>query len=216
MASSEFTSTRRGWITSLFFLLTFIFLIQYAFASLRSISFQEKPAGLAESRTLPAQTFSNPALEAPQDISDRDELANILKTAADFLDTFSNDYQFHSLKTLSDDLRAHSLHAHTSSLIASAGSVLKFHGLSDLFKREPSSPTSTSSDSAMSGLMSAANSLFGGIGELTVDTLATPAQYLGDGVGRGATSGLKISNNAQTTPNEPTGINKIADNLGFG
>ncbi|KAI9648600.1 hypothetical protein NHQ30_003237 [Ciborinia camelliae] len=63
------------------------------------------------------------------------------------------------------------------------------------------------------GLIDTFTSLFNkGVG-----SLATPAGFLGDGVGRGATTGLKINNGVkQTTAEKPSGINAVAGNLGFG
>ena len=160
--------------------------------------------------------FTSPkfASRPPADlVHGREDLAEIIIAAADFFDILSTKHHLHSLSGLSNDLRIHASEAEKSSLVESASTYLGkrslLDGLAGLL-----GGGSTGAD-ASGSITSALGGLLGG----AADSLAGPAQYLGDGLGRGAATGLKLNTNAataQTSAQKPTGINAIADNLGFG
>lgn len=145
----------------------------------------------------------------------REDLAEILIAAADFFDILSAKHHLHSLSGLSNDLRIHASEAEKSSLVESASTYLGKRSLLDGLARLFGGGGGSTGAGASSSITSA----LGGLLDGTVDSLAGPAQYLGDGLGRGAAMGLKLNTNAvtaQTSAQKPTGINAIADNLGFG
>ncbi|KAM3086494.1 hypothetical protein ACMFMF_000443 [Clarireedia jacksonii] len=154
-----------------------------------------------------------------------DELAALLKIAADILGAVSEQHRLQSLQGISNDLNK--LAANTVKSKSSAGLRARgfFDGLLDGAGDGAGGATGGASASPLTGLLGGAggglSSLFssaaGGLLNITADSLAGPAQYLGDGVGRGVTTGLKVSNNVQqTSATKPEGINKLASNLGFG
>ncbi|PQE20691.1 cytochrome b b6 petb protein [Rutstroemia sp. NJR-2017a BBW] len=161
-----------------------------------------------------------------------EELAALLKAAADILGAVSAQHQLQSLQGISNDLNK--LAADTEKSKSSVGLRARgfFDGLAALAGGGAGGATAAkgaaggASASPLSGLLGGAaggglTSLFssaaGGLLNITADSLAGPAQYLGDGVGRGVTTGLKVSNNVQqTSAMKPEGINKLAGNLGFG
>ncbi|PQE28024.1 cytochrome b b6 petb protein [Rutstroemia sp. NJR-2017a WRK4] len=161
-----------------------------------------------------------------------EELAALLKAAADILGAVSAQHQLQSLQGISNDLNK--LAADTEKSKSSVGLRARnfFDGLAALAGGGAGGATAAkgaaggASASPLSGLLGGAaggglTSLFssaaGGLLNITADSLAGPAQYLGDGVGRGVTTGLKVSNNVQqTSATKPEGINKLAGNLGFG
>jgi hypothetical protein len=159
---------------------------------------------------------SRPSTEPSQG---REDMAEILTAAADFLDTLSTKHHLHSLRGLSSDLRVHASEAQKSSLVKSASSYLKERGLLDgLAGLIGEGAGATGSSSSSNPLTAAISSLLGGLGGNILDSLAGPAQYLGDGIGRGTAAGLKLNTNAanaQATPT-PTGIDAVAENLGYG
>lgn len=170
----------------------------------------------------PAQLpFTRSASHMPVELAQgREDLAQILTATADFLENLSTKHHFHSLNGLSNDLRAHASEAHKSSLVNSASTYLKGRGLLDgLAGLLGGQAGGTSGSSTSNPLTGAISSLLGGLGGNILDSLAGPAQYLGDGIGRGTASGLKLSTDTattQTAAQNPTGIDAIADNLGFG
>jgi hypothetical protein len=163
-----------------------------------------------------------------------EELAVLLKAAADILGAVSAQHQLQSLQGISNDLKK--LAADTEKSKSSVGLRARgfFDGLGALIGGAGGSAGGASaaggaaggaSANPLSGLLGGAggglSSLFssaaGGLLNITADSLAGPAQYLGDGVGRGVTTGLKVNNNVQqTSATKPEGINKLAGNLGFG
>jgi hypothetical protein len=169
---------------------------------------------LAEHSSLDLISLPNPESAGQAD------LAQILIATADFLNTLSTVHHLHSLKGLSDDIRVHASQAEKSSLVTSATNYLRKRGLLDdqsgavsgLLGGSAGSSITDSLTSALTGLLP------------SVDSLAVPAQYLGDGLGRGAATGLNLSSNvaspagvkAAAASPTPTGINAVADNLGFG
>lgn len=151
------------------------------------------------------------------------DIATILQTAADILGSVSAQHHLASLQALSNDLQK--LAADTQQ--AHSGSNLRPRGI---FEDFASAFTGGAGKGGATGGAGGAKAATGGGGftgiieslgakflGITADSLATPAQFLGDGVGRGVTSGLKINNGVkQTSAQKPSGINAIADNLGFG
>jgi hypothetical protein len=143
----------------------------------------------------------------------QDDLATILAAAADYLNDLSEKHNLQSLNGLSNDLRAHALNAEKSSLIKSASNALDSRGLLDgignLFGGGGAADGASNSSGVLSGLL-------GSLGNIAIDSLAEPAGFLGDGLGRGTTAGLNMTTNVQTTEPKPSGLNAAADNLGFG
>lgn len=181
------------------------------------------------SGVLDVQHYSQPPLVkfAPRPSTElaqgREDLAEILTAAADFFDTLSTKHHLHSLSGLSNDLRIHAAEAQKSSLVKSASTYLErrslLDGLAGLLGGGAGGAGAAGGTSASNPLTAGISSLISGLGGNILDSLAGPAQYLGDGIGRGTASGLKLNTNAasaQTTATQPTGINAIADNLGFG
>lgn len=142
-----------------------------------------------------------------------EELADVLRNVADFLDAFSTQHNLESLKGLSNDIRAHSSSPGKSSLIPGAANALASRGLL------PSNIRRSAIGDFFSGLeSSASNALSGavsGIGTSLIADLAGPAQYLGDGLGRGSVAGLNATSKDAVTP-KLNGTNLVAENLGFG
>jgi hypothetical protein len=169
---------------------------------------------------LDAHNFAQPLSNSFSRISaesthGREDLADILVAAANFLEGLSTKHHLQSLRGLSNDLRIHASEADKSSLVESASTYLGKRGLLDGLTGLLGGGGGAAGASATSSITSALGGLLSG----TVDSLAGPAQYLGDGLGRGAATGLKLNTNAatsQTSAEKPTGINAIADNLGFG
>ncbi|KAJ8066569.1 hypothetical protein OCU04_005621 [Sclerotinia nivalis] len=152
------------------------------------------------------------------------DIATVLKTAADILGSVSAQHHLASLQALSNDL--HKLAADTQQ--AHSGSNLRSRGIFEDFASVFTGGAAKGGGAA-AGAGGAKGATGGGgftgiiesLGEkflgITADSLATPAQFLGDGVGRGVTNGLKINNGVkQTSAQKPSGINAIANNLGFG
>jgi hypothetical protein len=160
------------------------------------------------------------------------ELAALLKAAADILGAVSAQHQLQSLQGISNDLNKLAADTEKSKINVGLRARGFFDGLAALAGGGAGGATAAkgaaggASASPLSGLLGGAaggglTSLFssaaGGLLNITADSLAGPAQYLGDGVGRGVTTGLKVSNNVQqTSATKPEGINKLASNLGFG
>lgn len=151
-----------------------------------------------------------------------EEIATVLKAAAEVLGAVSAEYHLDSLQALSNDLHklaAESNRVNGGNNLQSRASLLDPFGLADAFKRAGAGgaaggAAATGGGGGITGIIS---SLGGKLLNVTADALAGPAEYLGDGVGRGATTGLKINNGVkQTAAKPPSGINKVADNLGFG
>ncbi|KAB8304876.1 hypothetical protein EYC80_004207 [Monilinia laxa] len=142
-----------------------------------------------------------------------EEVAAVLKAAADILGAVSTQHHFVSLQALSNDL--HKLAADTDK--AQGRNSLRSRGLFDAFTSAFTGGAVGGKDGAASGGGGIFEALGGKLLDVSAESLAGPAQYLGDGVGRGATTGLKINNGVkQTSAEKPSGVNKIADNLGFG
>ncbi|KAF7871659.1 hypothetical protein EAF04_003766 [Stromatinia cepivora] len=152
------------------------------------------------------------------------DIATVLKTAADILGSVSAQHHLASLQALSNDL--HKLAVDTQQ--AHRGSSLRSRGIFEDFASAftggaakgggaaagAGGATGATGGGGFTGIIESLGEKFLGV---TADSLAAPAQYLGDGVGRGVTSGLKINNGVkQTSAEKPSGINAIADNLGFG
>ncbi|CAD6445411.1 8cb9c813-8ab3-4973-a628-aae03289f549 [Sclerotinia trifoliorum] len=151
------------------------------------------------------------------------DIATVLKTAADILGSVSAQHHLASLQALSNDL--HKLAGDTQQARSgSSGSNLRSRGVFEDFASAFTGGAGKKGKAAGAGGATGGGGFTGiieSLGEkvlgITADSLATPAQFLGDGVGRGVTSGLKINNGVkQTSTQKPSGINAIADNLGFG
>ncbi|KAK6612146.1 hypothetical protein H4I96_01359 [Botrytis cinerea] len=153
-----------------------------------------------------------------------EDIASVLKAAADILGAVSAQHHLTSLQALSNDLHKLALDTHQ----AQSGNSLKSRGLFDGFASILTGGAAGGAGGAAGaggakaasgggGLTGIFETLGGKLLDVTADSLATPAGYLGDGVGRGATTGLKINNGVkQTTAEKPSGVNAIAANLGFG
>ncbi|KAM0306063.1 hypothetical protein ACHAO8_010909 [Botrytis cinerea] len=153
-----------------------------------------------------------------------EDIASVLKAAADILGAVSAQHHLTSLQALSNDLHKLALDTHQ----AQSGNNLKSRGLFDGFASILTGGAAGGAGGAAGaggakaasgggGLTGIFETLGGKLLDVTADSLATPAGYLGDGVGRGATTGLKINNGVkQTTAEKPSGVNAIAANLGFG
>ncbi|RAL67860.1 hypothetical protein DID88_008586 [Monilinia fructigena] len=141
------------------------------------------------------------------------EVAAVLKAAADILGAVSTQHHLVSLQALSNDL--HKLAADTDK--AQGRNNLRSRGLFDAFTSAFTGGAAGGKDGAAGGGGVIFEALGGKLLDVSAESLAGPAQYLGDGVGRGTTTGLKINNGVkQTSAEKPSGVNKIADNLGFG
>ncbi|KAF7910639.1 uncharacterized protein EAF01_002149 [Botrytis porri] len=153
-----------------------------------------------------------------------ENIASVLKAAADILSAVSAQHHLTSLQALSNDLHQLAVDTHE----AQSGNSLKTRGLFDGFASILTGGAAGGAGGAAGaggakaasgggGLTGILETLGGKLLDVTADSLATPAGFLGDGVGRGATTGLKINNGVkQTTAEKPSGINAIASNLGFG
>ncbi|KAF5868979.1 uncharacterized protein Bfra_011946oa [Botrytis fragariae] len=153
-----------------------------------------------------------------------EDIASVLKAAADILGAVSAQHHLTSLQALSNDLHKLAVDTHQ----AQSGNSLKTRGLFDGFASiltggaAGGAGGAAGADGAKAatgggGLTGIFETLGGKLLDVTADSLATPAGFLGDGVGRGATTGLKINNGVkQTTAEKPSGVNAIAANLGFG
>ncbi|RDW77286.1 hypothetical protein BP6252_05339 [Coleophoma cylindrospora] len=191
-----------------------IFLIWYAVVFQRPSILRVQPAGQVEHHDGNAPRLSTLAsLESLEEAKNSEEIARILSITSDFLDALSSQYQIHSLLGLSSDLRAHASNARRSPLVSAASKALESRGLLDGLSGAAGAASGASGASGGAAMLSGLTSAFGNVAS---GALAESAQYLGDGIGRGATAGLNISNNAKTTAEPPTGLNAIADNLGFG
>ncbi|TGO47039.1 hypothetical protein BOTNAR_0548g00030 [Botryotinia narcissicola] len=153
-----------------------------------------------------------------------EDIASVLKAAADILGAVSAQHHLTSLQALSNDLHKLAVDTHQ----AESGNILKTRGLFDGFAsiltggaaggaggaEEAGGAKAATGGGGLTGIF---ETLGGKLLDVTADSLATPAGFLGDGVGRGATTGLKINNGVkQTTAEKPSGVNAIAANLGFG
>lgn len=149
----------------------------------------------------------------------RENLAVILTAAADYLKSISKEHDLQALDGLGDDLMWHAKDAHSSSLINSASVALHKRGFLDSIGSalggggDAAAGASSTSTSSSSGIFSG---LLSSIGTMALDSLAEPAMYLGNGLGTGATAGLNLSSNVQTMPAKPTGVDAVANNLGYG
>ncbi|KAF7888623.1 uncharacterized protein EAF02_003164 [Botrytis sinoallii] len=153
-----------------------------------------------------------------------EDIASVLKAAADILGAVSAQHHLTSLQALSNDLHKLAVDTHQ----AQSGNNLKTRGLFDGFASILTGGAAGGAGGAAGaggakaatgggGLAGIFETLGGKLLDVTADSLATPAGFLGDGVGRGATTGLKINNGVkQTTAEKPSGVNAIAANLGFG
>lgn len=163
-----------------------------------------------------------------------EDLVALLNAAAGILGAVSAQHQLQTLQGISNDLNklaadtqksksSVGLHARglfdgLGALIGgtegSAGDASAAGGAAGGANASPLSGFLAGAGGGLSGLISSAA---GGLLNMTADSLAGPAEYLGDGFGRGVTTGLKINNNVQqTSVTKPEGIDKLADNLGFG
>ncbi|TGO33227.1 hypothetical protein BHYA_0259g00090 [Botrytis hyacinthi] len=153
-----------------------------------------------------------------------EHIASVLKAAADILGAVSAQHHLTSLQALSNDLHKLAVDTHQ----AESGNRLKTRGLFDGFAAlltggaAGGAGGAAGADGAKAatgggGLTGILETLGGKLLGVTADSLAAPAGFLGDGVGRGATTGLKINNGVkQTAAEKPSGVNAIAANLGFG
>ncbi|KAF7902352.1 hypothetical protein EAF00_002255 [Botryotinia globosa] len=153
-----------------------------------------------------------------------EDIASVLKAAANILGAVSAQHHLTSLQALSNDLHKLAVNTHQ----AETGNSLKTRGLFDGFASILTGGAAGAAGGAAGaggakaatgggGLTGIFETLGGKLLDVTADSLATPAGFLGDGVGRGATTGLKINNGVkQTTAEKPSGVNAIAANLGFG
>ncbi|TGO07068.1 hypothetical protein BTUL_0337g00060 [Botrytis tulipae] len=155
-----------------------------------------------------------------------EDIASVLKAAADILGAVSAQHHLTSLQALSNDLHKLAVDTHQ----AESGNNLKTRGFFDGFASILTGGAAGGAGGAAGAGAGGAKAATGGGGlagifetlggkllDVTADSLATPAGFLGDGVGRGATTGLKINNGVkQTTAEKPSGVNAIAANLGFG
>ncbi|KAF7961173.1 hypothetical protein EAE96_000840 [Botrytis aclada] len=153
-----------------------------------------------------------------------EDIASVLKAAADILGAVSAQHHLTSLQALSNDLHKLAVDTHQ----AQSGNSLRSRGLFDGFASILTGGAAGGAGGAAEaggakaatgggGLTGIFETLGGKLLDVTADSLATPAGFLGDGVGRGATTGLKINNGVkQTTTEKPSGVNAIAANLGFG
>ncbi|RDW63969.1 hypothetical protein BP5796_10471 [Coleophoma crateriformis] len=217
-----FEQPRQGnsWAQNLVFGSALIFLIWYAVVFQRPSILRVQPAGQVEHHDENAPRLSTLAsLESLEEAKNSDEIAQILSITSDFLDALSFQYQIHSLSGLSSDLRAHASNARRSPLVSAASKALESRGLLDGLLGAAGAASRASGASGASvasggaAMLSGLTSVFGNVAS---GALAESAQYFGDGIGRGATAGLNISNNAKSSAAPPTGLNAIADNLGFG
>lgn len=207
MGSQRDTHDGAPWFQRLFVVVTCVILLLYTFISIPSFLHGSR-------RSSHLYINSKATLPLSNGIDGTDDVVKILTGTADFLDAVGIQGQTHMFISLSRDIRAQALTLEKSPLIERRANVVKpraTSAFSSLF-----SGLTGASSSETSSLGSLLSGALDGLGDATLDSLATPALFLGDGVGRGVTSGLKISDDAVTATTTPSGIDEIIDNLGFG